>query len=446
MEQFETLLRSLTKRVCLELEGYKIVKRPVWTVVRPPGGVPHSALDTERPDFSEVHTRIGLVLLGLPEYSAVAMEIENDPIFKEGVVIDAGGFLRQPERINLTRTLITNFLWRYMRQGNNIDWDDERFNNTFDELKEALLKKSIVLHTIIPLSNLKIDIAAFEFSDELKLLPASTEELERWLNRDHSLPPLGAGTPEWNSLNVDKPAVLHIQQLVEGRLPSTNSILESNQAPQVDTKRAITALRLVFNAPISVIFRETDNEGLMALGGRSMVWGWSPTFFHPLAVLTQDNANHLKYIWQLLQTSINVDILVLSLHRWESSLFRTNLEDKLIDAWVSLESILLGGQEGELSYRAAVRLAELLGKSGPERKVIYKDIKISYNWRSVVVHGIHRNNKRVKELIRRQSLKETVHRTSEYVRQLLLKVLEMQVSFNPDNIELDLLGRDTEAL
>jgi hypothetical protein len=134
--------------------------------------------------------------------------------------------------------------------------------------------------------------------------------------------------------------------------------------------------------------------------------------------------------------------MTMPLRRWESSLLKTSIEDKLIDAWISLEALLLGGLEGELTYRAAVRLAEFLGASGVDRKSIYDAAKISYNWRSVVVHAISTKSKRVKNLTKQQPLQEAVQLTTEYLRSALLKLLDLPGKFDPSSLESDLLGRD----
>jgi hypothetical protein len=236
---------------------------------------------------------------------------------------------------------------------------------------------------------LKMDMAALDFGAELKLLPASIEELERWINPDRSLPPFGAGPPQWNTHYADRPAVLHARQIVVGRPPPTYPHpLMLGQLPQVDADHAITALRLVMEAPISVIFQEHNSEGLMAFGGRSTSWGWSPPPLGPLATLDQEKATQVIHVWHLLKTSPNINLLRLPLRRWESSMLRHTLEDKLIDAWISLEALLLGGLEGEMSYRSAIWIAEFLGTSGVERKAIYDATRVSYRWRNVIVHAL----------------------------------------------------------
>lgn len=445
MEQIRTVLCLLTKRICGELEGLVIENKPIWTVVNQPGAAPHVALDGERPALSNLLFQISLGLLKLSEYTAVADAIQNDPELSEGIIIDAGGFIRKPEPTNLTRTLVMNFLRRYLREGTQFGWDETRFAETFNELRDGLRSKTIVFHTTLPLSNLKMDIDALDFGGELKLLPASIEELERWISRDQSLPPLGAGPPEWNNLYIDKPAVLHAHQLMVGRPPSTDQRAALNQLPRVNTDHAVTALRLVMNAPISVIFQEHDSEGMMAFGGRSISWGWTPPLLGPLAILDQDKATQVKHVWQLLQTSPNIDNVKLPLRRWESSLLRASYEDRLIDAWVSLEALLLGGQDDELSYRAALRLAEFLGTVGANRKTIYDATKISYSWRSAIVHGLKPNGKKMKELAKRQPLQESVQLTIEYLRSALLKILNLPGKFDPNRLESQLLGRDADA-
>ena len=216
---------------------------------------------------------------------------ENAPELGEGIIVDASGFLLKPERTNVTRALLTNFLWRYLREGKRLDWDETRFAETFTEFTAELRRKSIVFHSSLPLSNLKMDVDALDFGDELKLLPASIEELERWINPDRGVPPLGPGPPQWNTHYVEKPAVLHARQTVVGR-PSPIDLQEAlGSLPRVKADHVITALRLVLNAPITVILQEQESEGLMAFGGRGTSWSWPPPTLGPIT-LDQEKAMH----------------------------------------------------------------------------------------------------------------------------------------------------------
>jgi len=281
-------------------------------------------------------------------------------------------------------------------------------------------------------------IPSLDFGDKLRLRPASIKELERWINRYQNSLPLGIGPPQWSGHHVDKPAVLHAHQTVTGRPHPTDPQKVLEQLPRVTADHVITALRLIFNTPILIIFQEGLSEGMMAFGGHGTSWGGSFPSLGSINTLDQEKANQVIHVWHLLQTSPNLEMIRLPLRRWESSLLRRSLEDRLIDSWISLEAFLLGGKEGELSYRAAVLLSEFLGTSGSDRKVIFDATRISYKWRSAIVHGLSTKN-----LAKLCSLQETVRITTEYLRSALLKVLDLSGRFTPDKLETDLLTRES---
>ena len=174
----------------------------------------------------------------------------------------------------------------------------------------------------------------------------------------------------------------------------------------------------------------------MAFGMHSTGWGLSSPTFGPVVTLDQEKATQVIHVWDRLQTSPNIDLIRLPLRRWESSLQRQSLEDRLIDAWISLEAFLLGGKEGELSYRAAILLAEFLGTSGDNRKQIFDATRISYKWRSAIVHGSS-----TKKLAKKCSLQETLQVTTGYLRSALLQVLDLPSRLNINKLETDLLNR-----
>ena len=439
MSQVREALRTLTAEVCRHVASQAIPTAPVWTVVSHPDSVPHVALDIERPALETLRSSLSIGLLNLPEYAVLATAVESDVEFSEGVVIDAGGFLAKPERTNTTRILVTNFLWRYLREGTQLDWDETRFTETYDELKTELRGKTVVFHWVSPLSNLKMNVPGLSFGDEMKILPASPEELERWLNRDEGLGPLGPALPRWNSQYIDSPAVMHRRKSIVGRPGPMDLSIAPDMLPQTKEADAITALRLALNAPISIMFHEQHSEGVMALGGGGTSWSWGtqPFRFGQVETLDEPKAAEVTRVWRLLQTSPNVDRLRVPIRRLESSLLRGSLEDRLIDAWISLEALLLEGLDGELSYRAALRLASLVGGNGPDRKDIYDRTRDSYAWRSAIVHGSTPHRK----LAKRLPLEKAIHITTDYLRTALLKVLELSHPFNPNRLEAELLGR-----
>lgn len=88
--------------------------------------------------------------------------------------------------------------------------------------------------------------------------------------------------------------------------------------------------------------------------------------------------------------------------------------------------------------RAAVRLAELLGNDGLSRQAVYDEAHASYSWRSKIVHG-----STPKKSAKQQELADTARVTTEYVREALLKVLDLTDRFVAKELESHLLSRES---
>jgi hypothetical protein len=73
--------------------------------------------------------------------------------------------------------------------------------------------------------------------------------------------------------------------------------------------------------------------------------------------------------------------------RFTSTTERSNPSDRLIDANIGLENMLLQGIRDELAFRLALRGAWLLADTPSSRLTEYKQLQRIYRARSVVVHG-----------------------------------------------------------
>lgn len=422
------------------LAGMEIPQRPVRTVVDQQGGTPYVAIDFSRPVLEDLAITLHLRLPGLPGYLDVVTACLEEPQLEQGVTIDTGGVLRGPDGGDgfATRQLIFNFLWTYLGEGLRPDWNEDRFFETFGELKAQLSDNRVELHTTIPLTNLQMEVGSVEFGGQIAMMPASTNELDRWLNPAGAFFPINSDFPKWNSHYVDRPAVLHTSQSIVGR-PKTTSLedLRENPPHDVDVGNIITALRLVLSVPVSVIFHERRWIGLLSMDNGGFTSGRSPSMLEPVAILNDANTAEVKRVLNLLVNSPNIEALRLPLRRWEFSLFRSNLEDTLIDAWIGLEALLHGRSDGELTYRLSMRLSEFLGSSGVERQAIFQKAKRSYARRSALVHGSS-----TKKLADRRGLGSIAEWTRSSLRAALLKALALPGKFDPDHLENVLLGRD----
>lgn len=79
--------------------------------------------------------------------------------------------------------------------------------------------------------------------------------------------------------------------------------------------------------------------------------------------------------------------LALILERFDSAYSRHSPEDRLIDLWIALEALILSDGSSELRYRAALRLAQLVGEDSEAKTQAFDLARRSYDCRSRVVHG-----------------------------------------------------------
>ena len=157
----------------------------------------------------------------------------------------------------------------------------------------------------------------------------------------------------------------------------------------------------------------------------------------PPFVIDASVAERLKTLWQGLVDGPNKDKVQLALKRLGDTAERLSTEDKLIDYWIALESLFAPESSSEIRYRAALRIASYLGE-GEERTKIYRDVGLSYDFRSAVVHA---NRGRLANLEKKATLADITERTRGYLRRALLKILESDEEFDPRKIEHELLSR-----
>lgn len=79
--------------------------------------------------------------------------------------------------------------------------------------------------------------------------------------------------------------------------------------------------------------------------------------------------------------------LELAFRRFDAAYTRHDPEDRLIDLWIAFEALVLPDAQQELSYRAAIRIAQLVGRSGSDQKEAFDLAHLSYRQRSKLVHG-----------------------------------------------------------
>jgi hypothetical protein len=135
--------------------------------------------------------------------------------------------------------------------------------------------------------------------------------------------------------------------------------------------------------------------------------------FEMLAIDT-DRARDIRAWIEHYQTRAPDDALGFAIQRFNLCDERKSDDDRLVDAWIALESLLSRKSETEVSYRVALRLATLIGGSASERKATRALAKVSYDLRSEIVHGTPPAKRKPKKPV-----DEIVRETEDLVRKTL---------------------------
>lgn len=112
--------------------------------------------------------------------------------------------------------------------------------------------------------------------------------------------------------------------------------------------------------------------------------------------------------------------------------------DVLADIVAALEGLLVGGSS-EVSYKLRVRAAHVLGTSPQERRVVSKDLRDAYEYRSRIVHGnfvfdalpeahlverLYKKEKRPKKFREISEIYRLRGRTAEYFQRTVARLLD----------------------
>ncbi len=119
-----------------------------------------------------------------------------------------------------------------------------------------------------------------------------------------------------------------------------------------------------------------------------------------------------KFFYEVAKTYYPIQNLswTLAAHKFAAAMISRSLVDIVLDLAITLEALIIRGDEN-VSYKARLHTALLVGQSYRERQKIEKDIKAFYNTRSKIIHG---DNVEFNE-----NTIEIIKRTGEYLARAL---------------------------
>jgi hypothetical protein len=311
------------------------------------------------------------------------------------------------------------FLWAYLTEIATLETsvDDSVFNSLFDDVKTYLESTQLTLIYEAPIIGLRFESDTLELSDDIWIRRRTDEDIKRVTK------PYTDFSPAQNEVSfnshflvvrtyVDKHGQIGMSTAHEaaGNVLSAFRLFKSGRI-SLGSDRQYMQLRVV---PLR---GESSSPSLEFQGGDY--------------TLTDVEVDNVRALFNSCNTYSD--------KRWQLALRRLNLtyerkldEDRLIDCWVGLETLLLpDGNKGELRYKGSLRLARFLGDTKEERVELQRDTKKSYDRRSEIVHGSTPLN---------EDLPQVTDKTIESLRRVLIQWLDTERSHNVEDIDAALLG------
>ncbi len=135
----------------------------------------------------------------------------------------------------------------------------------------------------------------------------------------------------------------------------------------------------------------------------------------------------------------SIDIAV---KRLNTCLVRDNEEDSVLDATIALEALLSDDGHQEMTHKLAMRIAFLSKFFDDNDKTpdkVFKDVKDIYSYRSAIVHGSTKLDKKRMIKVDNENKVEAQTLVVEYLRLLLRLLIENEKYRDPKTIDRELL-------
>ena len=316
---------------------------------------------------------------------------------------------------------------RYFTQAGRIQYDEQLARavcaQAVAELRDS---QEATMTYLTPLLYIHLEMDQVEIAPGVHLRRITAAEIEKW----HS-PPGGQDRPLsiWELFSVQCAIeVTANEQRAEGK--------NLSEWAGDRTTEVVTALRLLTDYNLHDAFSEIfSRQGLNRNLGRLSRASWHAMMAEGV-VLKENEIDQLRSLYTHLRENHDQRI-TLAVRRWGSAIERPHFEDRLIDYWIALEALFSPSDNQEIKYRAALRIATLLGDTPDERVQLYDAVRHSYDWRSTLVHG--GSNQRIKSLQKKKDLDIVVPEARAWLRTILLRLLESHHPFDPDALEQRLL-------
>lgn len=364
-------------------------------------------------------------------------ELDNDkfPTFKSVIVY----------------SIIKDAIERYIHLHKCFEYDEEKASSIIDEIENYVFLETLHIDIVIPILFINFEFEVYPLSDgiEVRRLTES-EHLARYNIKSYNVSVhdsvLSSAThalvfKDWVVKNAD--CAMEFNTLYNMRAYPTDRINKFFASIRL-VKNANTGYAQIFSLAKNWIAHcKADLPHVLGANTRSYPAHFEDYYWNieSVPLISNDEMNEVYKIFDLLSNS-EENSIDLSVKRLNQCLVRDSEEDSVLDATIALEALLSDDGNQEMTHKLAMRvgaLARLVKSFGKSPQQAFRDIKNIYAYRSAIVHGSKKLDK--KRIIKLEDNNEaTTHSLAvEYLRLVLKVLLENPRFRDPKQIDSELL-------
>lgn len=371
-----------------------------------------------KPDLSGFIFKYGDELSKLPEWKAVLKSLSRDDTIHKHLRHEIKSPFRDPFFPN-EYNLLSRIIWMSVDENNPFNFNSEIFDFMYNEVESYFYSKTVVRNSFCLLLGFDSEVQEIELGHGLRIRNVSEDEILELWHRVNWF----RGLVELSSILRFTPLKYVLELSIEAPKIAKDERIEPKFADP-EFQKVLSALRLfkkgwvgypfiwegvVSNLSTVITYSLKHSKALFSVGQPVGI------SYNLSKVEAEDFREYFKKI------SKKIDHSRISLKRFNETYQRIDVEDKLIDYIISLESLYAVGGGEKLAHRASF----LLGKRGAKKERIFLELFKAWKIRNKIVHGGHHPKLiEIPELNEKHTLDEFVQKIEAYSRSSIRLFLE----------------------
>ncbi len=362
MAELESTLKSLVRQVCDILIRSDV---PLWratgvtvrTVGEPEKGGQYAG--ARRADFAAGLRNNARAITRIDSVERLLIDLSRHPKVNE--LIDRSCLGHPKRRMSLSElswvVVGEPFCQAYLETAGGPIWAEDRFQETFRLLEDAMHADTVMETVLSPLSNMLIEAESIDLGTGLRMRRLTPRDLEEWLSMQAVY--VGPFTPNF---------YLGLQCAIEETRP-IRPWAPIPQPPMLGPAAGVVAfLRVVTGRKVFCGFSELRVSRVIRSTPLTVVWE-TPHCTDTPAIIRDADVPNLIGLWRQVMESSKAKVLSYAIDRWSAAFLQQQAEDRLILGMAALRCLFSVDIQSRGWPEVVSRIARSIGPGGdaPDR-------------------------------------------------------------------------------